>query len=61
MERSTDTVCEEWLKELDLFSLVKSMLKDNLIAHLKGSYRDGGAKLLLVVIDDIVRGSSQKL
>lgn len=49
------------MKELDLFSLVKRKLKDNLIAHLKGSYRDGGANLLLVVMDDIVRGSSQKL
>lgn len=33
-------IYKERVKELDLFSVVKGSLRDNLIALLKGSYRE---------------------
>ena len=46
-------IYKERVKELDLFSVVKRRLRDNLIACLKGSYRHGGAKLFLLVANDV--------
>jgi len=47
-------ICKERVKELGLFSVVKRKLRDSLTACLKGFYSDGGAKLLLLVADDVI-------
>ena len=56
--------CEDRLRELDLFSLEKRSLQDDLIAafqYLKGAYKQEGSKLSERVDNSWTRGNGFKL
>jgi len=65
MSRGLEYLCyEDRLRELGLFSLEKSRLRDDLLAasqYLMGAYRKDGEGLLTRVCSDRTRGNGRKL